>query len=486
MLLTISTTHQPATDLGFLLFKHPDRMHTKSLAFGTATVIYPEANDGRCTAALLVDVDPIALVRSQNHARVSFSLGQYVNDRPYAASSFLSTAIGKVFGTAMTGRCQDRPELATTPIPLEIRIPALPCRGGEIVLRRIFEPLGYVVSATAILLDETVPSWGMSRYFDVTFRSTVTVRDMLEHFHVLIPVLDDAKHYWVGDEEIERLIRRGGAWLAAHPERELISTRALKHDRRLTREALLRLASLDSGGAELDVDANDERANEEEQVVEERISLNEQRLNAVVTAIGNAGARRVADLGCGEGRLVGRILKELPGVEKVTGIDVSMRALQYAAKRLYLDTMAPSKRKRVELFQSALTYRDKRLSGMELVTLIEVIEHVDEIRLAALQQVVFGSVAPQTVIVTTPNVEYNALFSGMTPGKMRHRDHRFEWTRREFESWANDVGEQYGYRASFSPIGPVDESLGAPTQMAVFTRSVVEAHTRAPSVENAL
>jgi 3' terminal RNA ribose 2'-O-methyltransferase Hen1 len=473
MLITISTTHQPATDLGYLLFKHPDRVHSSELGFGTATVIYPEANNERCTAALLVDVDPIGLIRGQgsrNGAQMAVTLGQYVNDRPYAASSFLSTAIAKVFGTAMTGRSKERPELAESPIPLEITIPALPCRGGESVLRRIFEPLGYRVSAMPIELDETVPNWGTSRYFNVTFMATLVLRDALEHFHVLIPVLDDAKHYWVGEDEIERLIRRGGAWLAAHPEREMISTRALRHNKRLASEALTRLASLDSGGADVDIDAHDERADSQEQVVEERISLNEQRLSAVTNAVRRCGARRVADLGCGEGRLVDRLLKELPNVEKVIGVDVSIRVLQRASRRLHLDTMAPGKRKRVEILQGALTYRDKRVLGVDAVTLVEVIEHVDETRLDALHHVVFGQIAPHTVIVTTPNVEYNALFPTMKPGSMRHSDHRFEWTRAEFTTWADKVGSAFGYVHEMVPIGPLDETLGAPTQMAVFTR----------------
>jgi 3' terminal RNA ribose 2'-O-methyltransferase Hen1 len=276
MLFTISTTHKPATDLGYLLHKHPDRVQTTDLSFGTATVAYPEASEDRCTAALFVDVDQVDLVRGRRDgAREAVTLGQYVNDRPYAASSFLSTAIGKCFGTAMGGRSKERPELAALKLPLVATIAALPCRGGESILRRLFEPLGYVVTAKPLPLDATIPSWGMSQYFDVVLSGTVTVRELLEHLYVLTPVLDNAKHYWVVEEEIERLIRRGGTWLAAHPDREMISARALRYDRRLTREALTRLTSLDSGGAEIDVDRTDERADQAEEAAEERISLND-------------------------------------------------------------------------------------------------------------------------------------------------------------------------------------------------------------------
>lgn len=472
MLLTISTTHTPATDLGYLLHKHPDRVQTTELSFGVATVAYPEATETRCTMALFVDVDQVDLVRGRRDgAREAVTLGQYVNDRPYAASSFLSTAIGKCLGTAMAGRSKERPELATSKLPLTASIAALPCRGGEPVLRRLFEPLGYTVAAIPLPLDPMVPSWGMSQYFDVTLEAIATVRELLEHLYVLIPVLDNAKHYWVGEEEIERLIRRGGTWLASHPDREMISARALRYDRRLTREALTRLASLDSGGAETDLDRADERADEAEQAVEERISLNDQRMNAVVNAVRSSGARRVVDLGCGEGRLVDRLLREVAGLERILGVDVSMRSLQRASKRLHLDTMAPSMRKRVELMQGALTYRDKRLVGCDTVTLVEVIEHIDEPRLDALERATFVGICPQTVIVTTPNVEYNALFAGLENGGLRHRDHRFEWTRAEFERWANQVAERNAYNVRFEPIGPIDVTRGAPTQMAIFSRS---------------
>jgi 3' terminal RNA ribose 2'-O-methyltransferase Hen1 len=471
MFLTISTTHQPATDLGFLLHKHPDRMHSAELSFGTARVFYPDASADRCTVALLVEVDPVALIRG-NHdsARTAVTLGHYVNDRPYAASSFLASAIGKVFGTAMTGRSKDRPELAATPIPLEIHIPSLPCRGGETVLRRIFEPLGYQLRVTSLPLDPTKANWGMSRYFDVTLIAVLQIRQVLEHLHVLIPVLDDSKHYWVGDEEIERLLRRGGAWLATHPDRDLITTRSLRHNKRLSREALARLSALDSGGADLDVDALDEQLNDEEQIAEERLSLNDQRLSAVIRAVQDSGARRIADLGCGEGRLIARLLREVASVEKVIGVDVSMRSLQRAARKLNLDSMSPSTRKRVDLFQGALTYRDRRLVGVDAITLVEVIEHIDYSRLDALQRVVFDHLAPRTIVVTTPNIEYNARFPGIPTGRFRHGDHRFEWTRTQFAAWAMGICEEYSYVVVFEPIGQLDDEFGAPTQMAIFTR----------------
>jgi 3' terminal RNA ribose 2'-O-methyltransferase Hen1 len=242
VLLTISTTQRPATDLGYLLHKNPERHHTAEVGFGTLHVVFPEASDTRCTVALLAEVDPVGLVRDQRGpAANDFSLAQYVNDRPYAASSFLSSAIAKMFGTAMSGRSKERPELAGEPIPLEARMPVVPCRGGEAILRRLFAPLGYELRVEPVPLDAGFPAWGDSRYFDVVVSGTTTVRNLLEHLYVLVPVLDDDKHYWVGPDEIDKLMRRGGAWLAGHPERELIAHRYLRHDRALEREALARL-----------------------------------------------------------------------------------------------------------------------------------------------------------------------------------------------------------------------------------------------------
>jgi 3' terminal RNA ribose 2'-O-methyltransferase Hen1 len=441
--------------------------------------VYPEVSGQCCTAALLVDVDPVGLVRGRKGLRGGeLSLAQYVNDRPYAASSFLSVALRKAFGTALSGRSKERPELAESAIPLRAQLPVVPCRGGEGLLRRLFEPLGYDVRATALTLDDTFPEWGASRYLDVELSGTVRLRDLLEHLFVLLPVLDDDKHYWVGPDEVDKLLRRGGDWLAAHPERELIAGRYLRHDRKLTRDALARL--IEGDGSTEDPDETSAAQDAEEEAVEEQLtlpqerqeklpSLNEQRLAAVVGAVQASGARRVVDLGCGSGKLVGRLLRER-GIEHVLGVDVSYRALEIAARRLHLDTMAPRQRQRVDLVQGALTYRDRRLAGFDAACVVEVVEHLDPPRLGAFERVVFAHARPRTVVVTTPNVEYNVRFDGLPAGTLRHRDHRFEWTRAQFSDWAGAVAARHGYTVDLSGVGDDDPQVGTPTQMAVFTR----------------
>lgn len=461
MLLTITLTGPSATDLGYLLYKHPAKVQPFDVSVGTAHVFYPEASGERCTAALLLEIDPIGLVRGRRGAAVEgFTLGQYVNDRPYAASSMLSVAIGRVFKTAMRGRCDQRPDLAATALPLELHVPALPCRGGVELAARLFAPLGWTVHATPIPLDDTVPDWGSSRYLDLRLTGTIRLADALNHLYVLLPVLDDAKHYWVTQDEVDKLIRVGSGWLAEHPEKELISRRYLAHQGRLTRSALERLADID----DTEPDALD--ATEPGETI---VSLAEQRRGAVLAALRASGARRIGDLGCGEGTLVAELLADNQFTH-VVAADVSSRALEIAERKLRVDRMPPALRERLSLLQSSLTYRDSRLIGLDAVVLMEVIEHVDAPRLPALARTVFGSIAPETVVVTTPNVEYNVRYPTLLPGRRRHRDHRFEWTRAEFGDWAGGVADDWGYQVRFLPVGDVDPELGPPTQLALFTR----------------
>jgi len=466
MLLTITTTHRPATDIGYLLGKNPNRLQSFPVAVGQVHVFYPVAREDECTVALLMDIDPVALVRGRRGSGTDAGLlGQYVNDRPYVASSFLSVAIASVFGSGMKGYTKDRPELADTPIPLTARIPTVPCRGGESFLRKLFEPLGYRVECRQLPLDDRFPEWGESSYFSVTISANSRLKDLLTHLYVLLPVLDNDKHYWVGPDEIQKLLDRGAGWLEKHPEREQIVSRYLKRRGYLVREALARLVA--------DEDAEPEETEEtrgnEEQALEAPLSLNEQRMGAVLSVLKDVGAKRVIDLGCGEGRLLQSLLKE-KAFQRIVGVDVSLRALEIAKTRLDIERMPETQRNRIELFQGALTYRDKRFEDFDAACAIEVIEHLELSRLTAFERVVFEYAHPPIVVITTPDAEYNAVFTTLPAGQFRHGDHRFEWTRPEFEQWSRNVAERFGYSVRFLGIGDEVSSLGTPTQMAVFSR----------------
>lgn len=464
MFLSITTNQYPATNLGYLLHKHPDKVQTFSTAGGQAHVFFPEANDERCTAILLLDIDPVELVRTLKVPGQSRVLQHYVNDRPYVASSFTSSAISNVYSSALNGRCNDRPEWVNLPIALEVQIPALKVKGGLGLLERIFHPLGYMLQAERLPLDEQFPEWGESSYFTITLQHQISLQHLLQHLYVLLPVFDYERHYYISSNDVEVLLKKGERWLKDHPEREYIIRRYLNNTN-LSKMALARFN--EDEDTELELEELEPAPVAEE---EERINLHQLRLNAALEVLKASEAKTVLDLGCGEGRLLKMLLRE-GQFTRIVGADVSFQTLQVASRRLYLKEMTPKQKERIELVQSALTYRDRRFVGFDAAALIEVIEHLDLERLPALERAVFEFARPKTVVVTTPNREYNAHYN-MAEDKLRHRDHRFEWTRHEFATWVNAVAEKFGYTANIEGVGAEDPNWGAASQMAVFRRSV--------------
>jgi len=467
MLLTVTATTPssgpPASDLGYLLHKNPARAQRLDLAFGTAHVLWPEASERKATVAVLVEVDPIALVRGHAHSAQDGPLAQYVNDRPYTANSLLCVALAKLFRTAMGGRCKDRPELVEHPWDLEVVLPVVPARGGEPLLRRLFEPLGYTVEVERLPRDEVHPDWGMSSLVQLRLRHQIPVALLLRHLYVLIPVLDDDKHYWVGDDEVQKLLLRGEGWLADHPEKDAIALRYLKRRRSLARRALRQL--LDE-----DVEAEEEQVERSvrEEGLEKPLSLQKRRIAHVAQRLADLGARSVLDLGCGEGQLLRALLSDRR-FERVLGMDVSPSSLERCERRLKLDERPSHWQDRLTLIQGALGWRDGRLDGFDAAAVVEVIEHMEEDRLPGFAEALFGTNRPRHVLVSTPNVEYNVRFEALSAGAFRHHDHRFEWDRATFRAWAEEVAETYGYEVSFEGIGEEDPEVGPPTQLGVFT-----------------
>ena len=454
MLFTIKTERYPATDLGYLLHKHPAKIQSVAITAGTAHIYYPEANEHACKAALLLDIDPVALVR-RNDAN-GFSLDQYVNDRPYVCASFMSAAIAQAYSSAMNGRCKDKPEIVDEPLPFEAMLTALPVKGGETLLRRLFEPLGYEMTIASAPLNPAFPEWGVSRYFNVALRNTITLKKLLRQLYILLPVCDNDKHYFVGEHELEKLMEKGEGWLEQHPEKELIVRRYLKHIGPLANQALERMMK------------EDMEEEEAEAAPKELKRLHDLRLETVRDILRSLNVRTVIDLGCGEGKLL-KLLKQEPVFTKLTGMDVNQVSLQIATRKLKLDSYNPDTR--IHLFQGSLLYADQRTKEYDAGVMVEVIEHLEENRLGDMEKAVFQFARPGYVIITTVNAEYNVKYEKLTAGTFRHTDHRFEWTRSQFEAWGNRVAELYKYTVTYQPVGELDEAVGASSQLAIFKRN---------------
>lgn len=469
MLLTLTLNRFPATDLGYLLHKHPAKVQQVDIKAGVAHIFYPEVTDARTTCAMLLDIDPVALVRNDNPRGDAFALEQYVNDRPYVSSSFMSTAIAKSFASALNGRCKDKPELVDVPLPLEAHIAVMSVRGGAETLERLFGPLGYEIEAVQHPLDTQFPEWGMSRYYTVTLRGNLTLQALLSHLFILLPVLDGDKHYWVNKEEVAKLLEKGKGWLEVHPEKEFITRRYLRWQKNLADNALTALNRADDAVTESEVDETE--TSPVSQPKQERMPrLHDARLQAVCDALVASGATSVIDLGCGEGKLL-KLLWPKSQFRKLSGMDVSTHCLEIAADKLHLQRFSGTDTPRLTLFQGSLLYADTRLKGYDAAALVEVIEHLEEDRLQTAVQVVFGNAMPATVIVTTPNKEWNQVF-GENEERMRHTDHRFEWTRAQFAEWCEAICKQYDYECSISPLGEEVADWGAPTQMGLFKKRI--------------
>jgi 3' terminal RNA ribose 2'-O-methyltransferase Hen1 len=465
MLITL-TCHAPnAPEIGYLLAKNPASVFEREVSAGRAWVFYPEVADDHLTVTLVSEIDSVGLVRGP---AALAGLDQYVNDRPYVASSLTSVALNTAFRTAMSGQSKERPERIGERLRWAVSLPAVACEAGEELITRVFVPLGYAVTTARLPLDPQFPKWGMADLYSVRLEGMQTTADVLNHLYVLLPVLDNSKHYYVAGEEVEKLLERGGAWLAAHPERELIAQRYLRYRRPLVASTLARLAENEPATN----DAEDAEAPAPEEPIEQALGLHEQRLNTVMAAVREVGARSLADLGCGEGKLLALALQE-PSLSRILGMDVSSQALARARRRLHLDALPPARRERIKIVQGSLLYRDRRLEGFDVAALVEVIEHLDVPRLTAMERVVFEHARPRRVVVTTPNREYNAHWEALGTEKLRHYDHRFEWTRAECQEWAERVATMYGYAARRQDIGPDDPALGAPSQMVIFDRAEV-------------
>ncbi len=446
MILNFNVKGENADKISFLLHKSPNKLHQFSLGFGSAYVFYSKYERNDVSFSLLVDIDPIDLVRGKN--KNSQGIFDYVNDRPYATSSFLCSAIAQVFSTALSGRSKEYEHLVKEEMEFKVEVVSLKVKTNLIMLNKIFDPLGYELEIKSHLLDEKIFGEEESNYVDLILKNKLTLQSVLQHLYVLIPVFDNNKHYFVNNDEVEKLLSKGGDWIDVHPEKDFITSRYL-NSKFIDAKKLESLFS-----------------KEQNKMIEERKknSLNSQRLSQVTDVIESLNIKSLVDLGCGEGKLIKELLNNT-SVEKILGVDISINVLKKAARKLKYDTV----KDKIELVQSSAVYYDERFTEYEAICLIEVIEHIDEQKLYLLKENVFNLVKPKYVIITTPNVEYNTVYE---LDGYRHSDHRFEWSRSEFRLWCEEICNQYNYDVEYFSIGEEMETVGNSTQMGVFKSCV--------------
>ncbi|MCB9396207.1 MAG: 3' terminal RNA ribose 2'-O-methyltransferase Hen1 [Acidobacteria bacterium] len=458
MLLQIAVQGVEANQIGYLLHKNPANLHHRRLSFGEGWVFFDTNEKNRVSFNLYVEVDPIRLSRQLDQSP-SFDLKPYVNDRPYVANSYLSVALNVFFRSAIAELDSDSKPHAKTEHTVTVHLPVVSMRGDASIFQRVFEPLGYGIQLQKLPFADPYLDPDRSPLYALTLSVQAPIGLVLRHLYVLIPVLDKDKHYFVGSDEIEKLLRAGQGWLENHPAKELITQRYLLFSG-LSKQALSRIEKKEEALPDQD---------DSEPFVEKKIHLNELRIQRVVEMLLAQKASQVLDMGCGSGTLLQHLLSER-SITKLTGVDASINVLQIAERKLKLDRLSTRMRQKIQLIQSGLTYRDARLLGHDAIALIEVIEHLDSWRLKDLTQVIFDYLKPRLLIVTTPNREYNALFENMPADSLRHSDHRFEWTRSEFTEWCQEQCKEWEYQVEFSGIGPEHEQYGCPTQMGVFTK----------------
>jgi 3' terminal RNA ribose 2'-O-methyltransferase Hen1 len=463
--LSIATTRQGAKDLGFLLYKHPDRVFRSDASRNakmSAVGFYPEATDERCEFCLVVEVDPVERVRG---ASWGAGIAQYVEPLPFLASSYMAQALSLCLRSAMNGvvTSKDPAEeerlkvAAAEKWPLEITVS--PLRTSPALISRMFEPLGWDVALHSIALD--IP--GMmsgdrgTDLHTLTLRGEVTLQDALTHLYVLLPALDPARHYFYGESEVQKLLDKSQNWLEQHPARELIVGRYLSKSRELRETALQQFET-----------ADDDETVAEGDVPDEPVSAHDERHQRIVEIVRGAGDVSVVDLGCGEGKLLERLSK-LPGKLEITGVEPAMRDLDKAHRAL---SRNPGKQMdpRIKLKHGSILYADDQLKGFDIAILSEVIEHIDPERLDHAERCVFGFMQPRKVVVTTPNASFNEMF-GLEEGRFRHRDHRFEWTETEVTAWCGRIGRDYGYSYELGGAGGYEPAFGHLSHFIVFEKA---------------
>ncbi|TDQ36236.1 3' terminal RNA ribose 2'-O-methyltransferase Hen1 [Aureibacillus halotolerans] len=437
MQLTIKATGSDVSALSYLLAKNPANLYERKVKEHFVRFFFGTFSDTFVEATIFVTPDPLALVTHKN----SYDITHYINDREFVASSIFCSLCKSALATALNGLPNTAyANYVDMTFPLTFTVGPIASGLSDEHVELLFKPLGYDVTFQYQSSESDVEK-GSARM--LTIQGLTTLQAGLRQLFVLLPVLDDYKHYYIDEKEMEKLERYGEGWLDEHPEKALIYRRALRF-----KELYAPLQ-------------NDEETQEKTP----KRSLNHQRYEAIASTIATFPNRaRVIDLGAGEGKLLER-LRLIPGIEELLAVEPSQAMLLRAMKAIEVSTEDGIK---PTLLQGSLFYYDHRLLDSDVIVLCEVIEHIDEERLPACMAMILDEYRPGALIITTPNKEYNQLYD--MPEERRHHDHRFEWTRDQFTDWCYKINEGQSYDLTFSGIGDDNEIYGQPTQMCVFTR----------------
>ncbi|WP_042142009.1 methyltransferase domain-containing protein [Paucisalibacillus sp. EB02] len=446
MQLTIHATGSNVEVISYLLAKNPNNLYERSNNGHLVRMFYNKFTSEEVEVTFFVTPDPINLSRNSSE---NYDITSYINDREFVVSSIFCSFLRSALGTALNGKPKEEyASWVNHAFNFQFSFGPLTSDLSDKQIIDLFAPLGYEVEITYGKVDYQVNIKSKSTARFVTLKGLTTLQNGIRQIFMLIPVLDNYKHYYIDEKEIEKIERYGEGWMDTHPQREFILRRALRF------KELLDSVEMDA------------KSKSEGKAAEKRVRLNDLRYEKIIDYIKNLTNREsIVDFGSGEGKLSVR-LGFVKGVKEILAVEPSEVAALKALKR-FEELRGKENFLQPTPVMGSLFYFDERLKSKDVIVLCEVIEHIDEYRLPKIMGTILREYKPKTLIITTPNQEYNQVYD---MGKeYRHSDHRFEWTRVEFQEWCNSHNPG-SYELTFEGIGEEHPTFGYPTQMGMFTR----------------
>lgn len=445
MQLTIQASGDNVKAISYLLSKNPSNLYERNHKGHLVRLFYSKFTETELEVTIFVTPDPIELIKNNSN---SYDITHYINDREFAVSSIFCSFIRSALGTALNGQPKEEHiKWVDHPFPFTFEFGPVVSTLTDEKLMNLFEPIGYEVTINRPEIEYSIPIKTKSSARYISIKGMKTLQEGLRHLFVLIPVIDNYKHYFIDEKEIEKLERYGEGWLEQHPLRDLIYRQALRFK---------------------EIYSLVENSSKDEKKIEpvKKVRLNELRYEKIVNTVSEMKPRSVVDFGSGEGKLSVQ-LGFVEGITEILAVEPSESASLKALERF---NKVKNKEKFVnpELLWGSLFYYDERLKDKDVIILCEVIEHIDESRLPKAMDTLLHDYQPGALIITTPNRDYNELYD--MEEHLRHNDHRFEWTRAEFRQWCTERNHGNDYELLFDGIGEEHASQGFPTQMCVFKR----------------